>query len=78
MTCDSSPRPSTGWSSCAAGAVLLDGPPAVVFAAPAWETLASTYLEPPLAAVIGERLGLGSTPTDDRLVAALAGSPRGG
>jgi energy-coupling factor transport system ATP-binding protein len=60
-----------------AGAVVLDGPPAAVFAAPAWETLASTYLEPPLAAVIGERMGLGSTPTDDRLITALAngGSP---
>jgi energy-coupling factor transport system ATP-binding protein len=55
-----------------AGAVVLDGPPDAVFAAPAWETLASTYLEPPLAAVIGERMGLGSTPTDEGLVAALA------
>lgn len=55
-----------------AGAVVLDGPPTSVFAASAWETLAETYLEPPLAAVIGERLGLGSTPTDEELVAALA------
>jgi energy-coupling factor transport system ATP-binding protein len=54
------------------GTVIEDGPPDVVFAAPAWEALASTYLEPPLAAVVGERMGLGSTPTDERLVAALA------
>jgi energy-coupling factor transport system ATP-binding protein len=57
------------------GTIVLDGTPAEVFAAPAWEALASTYLEPPLAAVIGERLGLGSTPTDARLVAALAAAP---
>ena len=53
------------------GRVVLDGPPDVVFGPAAWEVLASTYLEPPLAAVIGERLGLGSTPTDAALVAAL-------
>jgi energy-coupling factor transport system ATP-binding protein len=58
-----------------AGAVVLDGPPPSVFAKSAWETLAGTYLEPPLAAVIGERLGLGSTPTDERLVAALRNGP---
>jgi hypothetical protein len=34
--------------------------------------LASTYVEPPLAARIGARLGLGSTPTDAALVGALA------
>jgi len=43
-----------------------------VFAETAWPTLASTFLEPPLAARIGARLGLGSTPTDDTLLAALA------
>jgi len=53
------------------GRVVLDGPPDVVFGPAAWEVLASTYLEPPLAAVIGERLGLGSTATDAALVAAL-------
>ena len=53
------------------GRVLADGPPADVFAAPQWALLASTYLEPPLAARAGERLGLGSTPTDAALVAAL-------
>jgi len=36
-----------------------------------WETLASTYLEPPLAARVGDRLGLGGTPTEADLVAAL-------
>jgi len=53
------------------GRVVLDGPPEEVFGPAAWAVLASTYLEPPLAAVIGERLGLGSTPTDAALVAAL-------
>lgn len=54
-----------------AGRVLLDGSPAEVFAEPAWPTLASTYLEPPLAARVGARLGLGSTPTESALVEAL-------
>ena len=40
--------------------------------AESWEALRSTYLEPPLAAIVGERLGLGSTPTDAALIAALA------
>jgi energy-coupling factor transport system ATP-binding protein len=53
------------------GRIVLDGPPADVFAEPAWPTLASTFLEPPLAARIGARLGLGSTPTDESLLAAL-------
>jgi energy-coupling factor transport system ATP-binding protein len=54
------------------GRIVLDGPPADVFAEASWPTLASTFLEPPLAARIGARLGLGSTPTDDALLAALA------
>ena len=54
-----------------AGKIILDGSPATVFGADAWEALGSTYLEPPLAAVAGERLGLGSTPTDATLIAAL-------
>ena len=53
-------------------AIVLDGPPAEVFAEAAWPTLASTFLEPPLAARVGARLGLGSTPTDAALVAALS------
>jgi energy-coupling factor transport system ATP-binding protein len=55
-----------------AGRIVLDGSPAEVFAEPNWETLASTYLEPPLAARVGARLGLGSTPTEATLVDALA------
>ncbi len=54
------------------GRVVLDGSPAEVFAEAAWPTLASTFLEPPLAARIGGRLGLGSTPTDGALLAAVA------
>jgi energy-coupling factor transport system ATP-binding protein len=54
-----------------AGRVILDRPPVEAFAASSWDALASTYLEPPLAATIGHRLGVGSTPTDADLVAAL-------
>jgi energy-coupling factor transport system ATP-binding protein len=57
-----------------AGRIVLDGSPASVFAESAWEPLRSTYLEPPLAARVGSQLGLGSTPTDAALLAALAGS----
>lgn len=56
-----------------AGRIVLDGSPSRVFAADAWEALRSTYLEPPLAAMVGERLGLGSTPTEGELIRALAG-----
>jgi energy-coupling factor transport system ATP-binding protein len=55
-----------------AGKVILDGSPAEVFAPASREALASTFLEPPYAAVVGDRLGLGSTPTEASLVAALA------
>ena len=61
-----------------AGRIVLDGSPEEVFAADAWGTLRSTYLEPPVAARIGERLWLGSTPTDAGLIAALAARPGGG
>lgn len=61
-----------------AGQVALDGPPAVVFGEAAWPELRATYLEPPLAARVGARLGLGSTPTEAALVAALGGSPARG
>ena len=62
-----------------AGRVILDGAPREVFAPQAWEALRSTYLEPPLAAVVGEKLGVGSTPTDASLIASLrnADHPRG-
>jgi len=55
-----------------AGRVILDGSPEAVFAADAWPALRSTWLEPPLAALVGERLGLGSTPTDESLVRGLS------
>lgn len=54
-----------------AGRVVLDGAPGEVFGAASWDALRATYLEPPLAATLGERLGVGSTPTDAALVAAL-------
>ena len=54
-----------------AGRIVLDGTPAEVFGEASWEVLASTYLEPPLAARVGARLGLGNTPTEARLVEAL-------
>jgi len=54
-----------------AGRIVLDGAPAQVFDAPNWETLASTYLEPPLVARLGRALGAGSTPTETALVEAL-------
>lgn len=53
------------------GTVLLDGSPESVFAEPAWPALESTYLEPPLPAVIGARAGLGATPSDAMLISAL-------
>ena len=58
-----------------AGRVVLDGPPADVFAADRREVLRSTFLEPPLPAIVGHRLGLGATPTDEAFVAALAARP---
>ena len=57
------------------GRIVLDGSPAEVFAESAWPTLASTYLEPPLAARVGARLGLGPTPTEADLVEAVANRP---
>ncbi len=58
------------------GRILLDGSPDIVFAESAWPTLASTYLEPTLAARVGARLGLGSTPRTSSLIDAL--EARGG
>ena len=54
------------------GRVALDGAPAEVFAETSWPILESTYLEPPYAARVGARLGLGSTPTETALVEALS------
>ena len=59
------------------GRILLDGTPAEVFAEPAWPTLASTYLEPPLAARVGARLDLGGTPTERGLVETLVNQRKG-
>jgi len=56
------------------GRVILDGSPEQVFGESNWSPLASTYLEPPLPARVGARLGLGSTPTDARLIAKLSAS----
>jgi energy-coupling factor transport system ATP-binding protein len=58
-----------------AGRVVLDGPPAEVFARPAWATLRSTFLEAPHAAVMADRLGLPGIATDASLVAALLERP---
>lgn len=60
------------------GRIVLDGTPTDVFAEAAWPTLATTFLEPPLAARIGARLGLGSTPTDDALLAAVGSASAAG
>jgi energy-coupling factor transport system ATP-binding protein len=57
-----------------AGRVVLDGSPADVFAPPNRETLASTGLEPPWAARVAGKLGLGPVATEAELVAAVAGS----
>jgi energy-coupling factor transport system ATP-binding protein len=54
------------------GRVALQGDLAVVFGEPSWPLLREAGLEPPAAAVLGARLGLGPTPTDASLVAALA------
>jgi energy-coupling factor transport system ATP-binding protein len=54
------------------GQVILDGTTARAFDRSAWEALASTYLEPPMAARVGHRLGLGTTPTEAGLVEAMS------
>jgi energy-coupling factor transporter ATP-binding protein EcfA2 len=53
------------------GRVLLDGPPQEVFDERSWPLLASTHLDSPWAARVGARIGLGSTPTEGSLIAAL-------
>jgi energy-coupling factor transport system ATP-binding protein len=56
-----------------AGRIILDGTPDDVFARDSWDALRSTYLEPPLPAIVGDRLGLGTaTSTDAALIAALS------
>ncbi len=56
------------------GRIVLDGTPEEVFAEEAWPILRSTNLDPPYAARVGARLGLGSTPTEESVVATLARS----
>lgn len=53
------------------GRVTLEGSPSEVFAEEQWPKLREAGLEPPMAARLGAQLGLGSTPTEDALVAAL-------
>ena len=53
------------------GRVVLDGSVADVFGEPNWGLLESTFLEPPLVAKLGTRLGLGSTPTVESFVAGM-------
>lgn len=55
-----------------AGRIVMDASPLDAFAEHAWPVLASTELEPPLVARTGARLGLGSTPNEEALLAALA------
>jgi energy-coupling factor transport system ATP-binding protein len=57
------------------GRVLIDGTPDEVFAESAWSTLRSTNLEPPFSARVGAALALGSTPTLEALLSAVAGRP---
>ena len=54
-----------------AGAIVLDGTPAEAFREESWPTLASTYLDPPLPALVGAALRLGSTPTENELVGSI-------
>lgn len=54
------------------GRVVLDGSVADVFSEKNWSVLESTFLEPPLPARLGARLGLGATPTKETFVTALA------
>jgi energy-coupling factor transport system ATP-binding protein len=52
------------------GRISLDGSPTEVFAEARWPVLRAAGLEPPAAAILGARLGLGSTPTEATLLAA--------
>lgn len=60
------------------GRVTLDGSPVEVFAGRHAGDLESTFLEAPLAARLGERLGLGTTPSEEALFAALTARGSGG
>jgi energy-coupling factor transporter ATP-binding protein EcfA2 len=60
-----------------AGRVVVDGTPGEVFAEEGWGALGEAGLTPPEASVRGARLGLGSTPTEAALIAALRDHGRG-
>ncbi len=55
------------------GRIVLDGSPAEVYAEDSWPILRRAGLEPPEAALLGARLGLGSTPSESALLAAAHG-----
>ncbi len=59
------------------GEVILDGSPADVFGAERAPLLATAGIAPPPAARLGSMLGLGSTPTEAALVAALSARAAG-
>ena len=50
-----------------AGRIIAAGTPEGVFERSSWPLLASTHLEPPGAARVGNDLALGSTPADSIL-----------
>jgi hypothetical protein len=52
------------------GHIVLDGRPVDVFAEGSWPLLEHAGLDPPGAALVGARLGLGSTPSEAALLAA--------
>jgi energy-coupling factor transport system ATP-binding protein len=54
------------------GRLVFDGSPGQAFAEANWDVLASTYLEAPFAARAGAWLNLGSTPTVQSVVDAMA------
>jgi energy-coupling factor transporter ATP-binding protein EcfA2 len=54
------------------GRVVADGTPLDIFSPGRAHLLESTGLEPPVSARLGARTGLGSTPTPDALIDALA------
>jgi energy-coupling factor transport system ATP-binding protein len=55
------------------GRVIGDDRPETIFAEWSWPMLASTHVEPPIAARVGAALGLGSTPSEASLLAAVRG-----
>ena len=57
------------------GRIAIDGSTVEVFAEERWPALREAGLEPPEAARIGARLGLGSTPTEEAIAAALISRP---